>query len=140
VKTNGYRIAKDAPLPNPAYTPEEVIQLILDALRHNDQPYADAGIERAMSFSAPSFRPFPGPSEGFFQMVKNSIYGALINFQRAEFDPIQIAGDRAEQRITITAADGQQAIFVWILAKQSKPPYTDCWMTDGVLRQEDANG
>jgi hypothetical protein len=32
-------------MPNPELTPNEVINLILEALRTNDEPYADHGIE-----------------------------------------------------------------------------------------------
>jgi hypothetical protein len=39
-------------MPNPELTPNEVINLILEALRTNDEPYADHGIE--VSFHATS--------------------------------------------------------------------------------------
>ena len=136
LKTNGYRIAKDAPLPSPDHSPEQVIGLILDALQHNDTPYQNAGIEVSLSFSSPSFRPIGGSSEDFMEMVKRSMYSPLLNFQHASRDPIQVTGHRAEQRVTIRDEEGSETVFVWMLRRQSNSPYTGCWMTEGVLREE----
>lgn len=134
MKTNGYRIDKDARFPHPDLTPEEVIRIVMDALQHNDTPYQDAGIERAINFASTEFRPFPGPSEAFFEMVKHSAYSPLINCQSVEFDALRIAGNQAEQRITVTAGDGEEVMFVWILQKQTAPPHAGCWLTAGVAR------
>lgn len=97
MKTNGYRITKDARLPSPDYSPEGVIDIVLNFLQHNDTPCKDAGIEQSLAFSSPDFRPPPGSSEQFFEIVKNSIYSPLLDFQSIERQPLCL---------TVTASDG----------------------------------
>src|ERR1700704_5439214 len=51
--------------PNPDLTPQQVVEFQLDALRHNDEPTTDAGIERSFRFASPSNRLVTGPLSHF---------------------------------------------------------------------------
>jgi hypothetical protein len=44
------------------------------------------------------------------------------------------------QGVELIDRKGETARFVFVLSRQSEPPYAGCWMTDGVLPQpEDAD-
>jgi hypothetical protein len=66
-------------------------------------------------------------------MVKNPAYSPMINHKLAEYDPIEISGDTASQRVTIIEPDGSANVYQFKLSKQSGPPCDGCWMTDSVI-------
>ena len=51
--------------PSPNLTPEEVILIQLKALKDNNQPYQNAGIEQTWEFAHPLNRNFTGPLDKF---------------------------------------------------------------------------
>lgn len=123
------------PEPSPDLTPAEVVGIQLDALRANDAPYPDAGIETAFRFASPANQVATGPLDRFAVMVKGPVYGDLLGFARADRGSIAVEGDRAAQRVTLTHADGRRAIYVFVLSRQDGGPCDGCWMTDAVTRR-----
>ncbi|MEM6785518.1 MAG: DUF4864 domain-containing protein [Bacteroidota bacterium] len=123
------------PQPSPRLAPEEVIRLQVEALRRNDEPYPDAGIEVAFRFASPSNKSATGPLERFTAMVKGPVYGAMLGFERAEYGEIQVQGNQAAQRVTLVQRDGQRVSYLFGLSKQTGGEYDGCWMTDAVLRE-----
>ena len=123
--------------PNPKLKPEEVIELQIEALRKNDVPAPDSGIKTAFLFASPENRAATGPVERFIRLVKNPLYRPMLNHKSVKREMIVVAGDVAQQRVTITAADGEQVIYKFTLSKQQAGEYKDCWMTDGVERVGD---
>ena len=67
-------------------------------------------------------------------MLKNPLYKIMLDFERYEAGPIERSGDEAQQRVTLIDAEGNRAIFLWVLSKQKQAPYENCWMTDSVHR------
>ncbi|MEM1125802.1 MAG: DUF4864 domain-containing protein [Bacteroidota bacterium] len=122
------------PQPSPSLSPEQVIRLQVEALQRNDQPRPDAGIEVAFRFASPANKQATGPLGRFTQMVKGPAYRAMLGFERAEYGPIRVQGDRAAQRVTLVQPDGQRVSYVFGLSKQTSGTYEGCWMTDSVMR------
>jgi hypothetical protein len=108
---------------------------VLHALQHNDAPHADAGIATTFAFASPANRTQTGPLERFTVLVKNTLYRPMLGFKSAHRDPVDVAGAHARQRVTITASNGEQAVFIFLLSRQHDAPYEKCWMTDGVIRE-----
>lgn len=129
--------------PNPNLSPEQVINIVLEALQHNDQPTPDSGIATAFRFASPGNRAATGPLERFINLVKNPAYKPLLNYKSVERGAVRIADDIARQRITVVAASGEKAVYLFTLSKQADEPYKNCWLTDGVERlrntQDDDN-
>ncbi|MGI8996158.1 MAG: DUF4864 domain-containing protein [Pyrinomonadaceae bacterium] len=123
------------PQPDPKHSPEQVIGFVLEALRRNDTPEKDSGIRLTFSFASPGNREMTGPIDRFIELVKNPLYRPLINHRRAERSPVKIAGDLAQQKVTLIDEQGRRATFLFTLSKQPAAPFKDCWMTDGVERQ-----
>jgi hypothetical protein len=123
--------------PAPGLSPEDVVAIQLDALRHNDTPSRDAGIATTFRFASPANRVATGPLDHFADLVKTSAYRAMINHRRVERGPMHIDGDDARQRVVVYSATGARVAYMFFLSRQHGGPYDGCWMTDGVTRIDD---
>ncbi len=56
----------------------------------------------------------------------------MLNFKAAEYDPIEISGDMAIQRVVLIDANGRANVYIFSLSKQTDGACKDCWMTDSV--------
>jgi hypothetical protein len=133
---NGHEPHYDLPEPNPDLGPGEVVQIVLDALQHNDEPGPDCGIRTTFNFASPANRASTGPLTRFAAMIKNSEYRIMIDFRKADTEPITVVGNHARQIVKITGADGSVETFAVELSRQTQTPYPECWMTDSVLHVE----
>jgi hypothetical protein len=120
--------------PNPSLTPQQVVEFQLDALRHNDEPTTDAGIERSFRFASPSNRLVTGPLTHFSEIVHSAAYSALLKSQGSEVSGVVVRADEAKVYVTVTSANGSQLNFLFMLSRQVQGDYRDCWMTDSVMR------
>ena len=104
------------------------------ALRANDDPVADAGIRTAFRFASPENKRSTGPIERFIAMVKNPMYAPLLNHRTAHLSDTTEKDNLARIKVSVIAADGQEAAFVWILERVRAPECDRCWMTSTVMR------
>jgi len=125
------------PSPSPTLSPEEVVSIQLEALRHNDSPTRDHGIATSFRFASPANRVATGPLDRFAELVKNSTYRAMIDHRRVERGAMRVEGDEARQRVTVYAASGARVSYLFLLSRQRGGAYDGCWMTDGVVRIDD---
>lgn len=116
--------------PNPNLSPEEVVKIQVEALKHNDEE--DRGIEITFRFASPANRQATGPLPRFIRMVKNPAYKPMLNHKLAEYDPIEISGNTATQRVTIIDSNGNATVYLFTLSKQVDAACEGCWMTDSV--------
>ena len=49
------------PQPTADQQPEDVVRIVIEALAHNDKPYADAGIATTFAFASPANKINTGP-------------------------------------------------------------------------------
>jgi hypothetical protein len=124
---------KDLPTPDPTENPEEVVSVQLEALRNNNDPYADAGIMTAYNYASPANRRSTGPLDSFIQMVKSPRYSVMIDFEEATRGPIEVSEKKADQKVTITGDSGRTVTYEFGLSVQSEGMFEGCWMTDRVL-------
>jgi hypothetical protein len=132
--------AQPATRPDPRLTPEEVVGVVLEALRTNDQPSGDRGIAITFAFSSPANREAVGPFERFVALVKAEPYRPILNHRRAERGLLRVDGDAARERVVVTTADGARIAYVFTLSRQTAGSFKDCWMTDGVVRESAGRG
>lgn len=130
-------LAAPTPHPAPSLTPTEVVTIVLNALKHNDDPRPDAGIETTFEFASPANREATGPLARFALVIKNPAYRAMLGFKSATRARLELDGTHARQRVVIIGPDGTRVTYVFLLSKQPDGPYANCWMTDGVIRQKD---
>lgn len=132
----GSAAAGEGRMPGPDLTPREVVEIQLDALRDNDQPSTNSGIEQVWAFAHPDNRAVTGPLPRFKRMLKGPGYGVLINHSRAEVVPLGEGDERAVYRVRVVARDGGFYRFRWRLEKAALDS-GEAWMTTGVTPGED---
>lgn len=128
--------ADSLPEPSPELSPREVVQLQVEALGANDEPYEDAGVEAAFNFASPANKRATGPLERFRTLFDSPAYGPMIDHDGATYSAVQVDGRVAQLGVLLTTGDGEQVGYLFQLSKQTDPPHADCWMTDAVVRVE----
>jgi hypothetical protein len=124
------------PEPSPELSPRKVVQLQVEALGANDEPYEDAGIEAAFNFASPANKRATGPLERFRTLFDTPAYGPMIDHKGATYSAAQVEGRVAQMGVILTVEDDEQVGYLFQLSKQTDPPFEDCWMTDAVVRVE----
>jgi hypothetical protein len=119
--------------PDPKLSPQEVVEFQLAALRANDVPTADAGIERTFRFASPGNKAATGPLEHFTVIVHGSQYSSLINAVEGSIAKVVIRDAKAQVLARVVSAGGSEVYYVFLLSKQTQGDYINCWMTDGVV-------
>jgi hypothetical protein len=122
------------PRPNPSFSPEAVIELQLEALRVNDDPYPNSGVETAFVFASPAVRRVVGPYERFEEIVTSERYEPLVDFDRVGTTPIELSGDDARQEVTVVDDGGHETVYEFRVARQPVGKFADCWLTEAVVR------
>jgi hypothetical protein len=125
----------EALVPIPKLGPQEVVDIQLKAMKTNDQPYENHGIEVAFRFASPSNKEITGPLSKFVRLVQNDVYQSLLNFKQYGLDDVDIKGNKAIQKVTLIDAEDQPVVYYFKLSLQQAEPFADCWMTDGVVPQ-----
>ncbi len=75
-----------------------------------------------------------GPLERFKVMLRNPIYGPMINHRSAEYENVRVEGDFARVDVILESKDGQYLGYRFRLSRQHDNPYEGSWMTDAVSR------
>lgn len=129
--------AAPGPAPSPELSPSEVVRIQLEALQHNDSPQPGAGIAMVFKFSSPGNRAQTGPLPRFSEMLRNG-YPEMLNHREVRLPPPLIQEDEAIQPVEVVAKNGAAYRYLFILSRQTEPPYAGCWMTDSVLTDPEA--
>lgn len=120
--------------PSPELLPEDVVRIQLEALRFNDAPFANAGIETAYKFASAQNIAGTGSLSQFVEMVQNPLYRPLIGYRQVEYGPAETRGEAAHQVVVVTRADGARVGYLFSMSRQADGACAGCWMTDSVLR------
>ncbi|MGK7389487.1 MAG: hypothetical protein ACNS60_04025 [Candidatus Cyclobacteriaceae bacterium M2_1C_046] len=124
--------------PSSELTPRDVVNAQLKALKYNDQPYENAGMEIAYRFASPYHKAENGPFGRYCDMFSSQRYSTLINCQSYFIEKHFANEKKAEYFVFITDARGEEWVFLFRLSKQSASPYENLWMTDTVIAYADA--
>lgn len=127
-------LAQNAPplSPSPELSPLEVVRIQLEALQHNDSPEPDAGIAVVFRFSSPVNRAQTGPLPRFSEMIRNG-YPEMLNHREVRLPPPLIQDGEAIQPAEVISRNGAVHRYLFILGRQTEPPYAGCWMTESVV-------
>ncbi len=124
--------ADTSPQPNTQYQPDEVVKIVVEALRTNTERQNDEGIATVFRFASPGNRANTGPLSRFTNMIKRG-FGDMLNFIESRYDPIQVQGNRAVQAVWLRMPDGRELGYAFQMGKQQSGEYADMWMTEGVV-------
>lgn len=121
------------PAPSPDLSPADVVRLQVEALRRNDTPYTDAGIEAAFRFASPANKRVTGPLKRFRLLFQSTTYGPMVDHRGARYSSVEQTTTEARMGVMLMTESGAVG-YVFQLSKQTRAPHRDCWMTDGVQR------
>ena len=105
----------------------------VEALRNNDTPYEDRGIEVTFNFASPANKRMTGPLERFKAMVRNPIFGPMIDHRDASYENFTLEGESARLDVILRSKDGDYLGYRFILSRQRGNRYEGSWMTDAVI-------
>jgi hypothetical protein len=120
--------------PHPSLSPLEVAGIQIEALRHNDVPYQNSGIEVTFNFASPANKRMTGPLERFKLMVHNPMYRPMIDHRGAEYENLAIDGDLARIDVILFSKEGQYLGYRFMLTRQHDNRHEGSWMTDAVVQ------
>jgi hypothetical protein len=110
------------------------VSIQIEALRNNDIPYEDRGIEVTFSFASPANKRMTGPLERFKAMVHDPIYGPMIGHRNAKYENLMVEGEIARIDVILNSKEGEYLGYRFILSRQHGNQYEGSWMTDAVIR------
>ncbi|XP_022981206.1 uncharacterized protein LOC111480415 isoform X2 [Cucurbita maxima] len=131
------------------FTAEEAIQRQLDALRYNDRPHQDYGIEVMYQFAgfnplqrSTYFGPFfdLGQFERFRRVFHHSTYRVLLGHkERKILSSLIVEENRFKQRVWIRGCrPKEEEIFQFTMVQRVGGSWDGYWLTESVLNDGDA--
>jgi len=119
--------------PNPSLEPDEVISIQLLALKNNNDPYKNAGIEQTWEFAHPTNRIFTGPLSNFINMMYSDGYSIMLEHRQHEIVLVKIDTNISYFFVELMDKSNDMYGFQWIVEKVLiEGDFKDCWMTKGV--------
>ncbi|NND89664.1 MAG: DUF4864 domain-containing protein [Granulosicoccus sp.] len=124
------RVHADEIAPHASLTPQQVVRIVIDSLKFNDESN-DAGIATVFRFASPGNKAATGPLPRFTQMIKRG-FPDMLNHAGARFEPMQIDGLTALQVVWLLKPSGQEVGYAFQLGKQTEGNFQGVWMTEAV--------
>ena len=119
--------------PSPNLQPEKIISIQLNALKDNNNPYLNSGIEQTWEFAHPSNRKFTGPLSNFKNMMYSSSYVIMLDHLKHNIILVSKQVNVSYFFIELTDKMGNEFGFQWTVKKVTiNGDFKNCWMTSGV--------
>ena len=119
--------------PSPELKAIDVIKIQLEALKQNNSPYVNAGIEQTWEFAHPSNRIYTGPLPKFINMMNTPSYKIMLNHKNNQITKINENENIALFIIELEIDDGSKFAFKWVVEKfLNEGEFKNCWMTTSV--------
>ena len=67
-------------------------------------------------------------------MVRNPVYGPMVDHRSAEYQNVNVEGDFAQVDVILQSKDGQYLGYRFMLSRQRGNQYEGSWMTSAVSR------
>jgi hypothetical protein len=119
-------------VPNSDYSPEQVVRIVIEALKINDEANNDNGIATVFEFASPGNRSNTGPLPRFARMIKLG-FPDMLNHSDARYDPMEVSGNTAVQAVWLLTPSGDEVGYAFQLGKQQGGDYANMWMTEAVM-------
>ena len=130
VTPNSALRAENSEAPNPSYTPQQVINIVVDSLQNNAAN--DEGIATVFRFASPRNKSVTGPLSRFTQMIKRG-FPDMLNHAGVRYDALNIQGDTAVQAVWLQSQTGAESGYAFQLGKQRGGKHDGMWMTEAVI-------
>lgn len=135
------------PFPSSDYKATEIVDLCMEALSHNSEPYSNAGLEVCWNFSSDRCRAALGGSfDDFVDFASNPVFASMVNAKDwsikstgNEIPGTQTRGAMQTVLITVVPHNGsRQREFLWTVYRERRPPRQNCWLVHECIAKEAA--
>lgn len=118
--------------PDPALTPEQVVDIQLQALKFNDNPTPNAGIAQTFALAHPSNKRVTGPLPRFEKMIRTPAYAPLLGHAAHQIE--RLAGDETvvRFRVFVELENGKTLQYLWEVKRVLEGPDQGAWLTTNV--------
>ena len=119
--------------PNNELKPFDVVKIQLSALKNNNKPYQNAGIEQTWEFAHPSNKKFTGPLSRFIKLLNDEGYNVLLN--HIEHKIVEIFKSEKKFIYEVIILDREKIFFKynWQVEKfLNGGSLNNCWLTTSV--------
>jgi hypothetical protein len=131
VGIDGTRERNVAPEPTCTRSPLLVVQIQMNALKHNDNATND-GIRTVRRFASPRNRRVVGSFERLVSTVRSPTFAPMLTYESVRYAPGTVDERSALVNVTTYADGNATGRYAFFLSKQAGSTYDGCWMTDGV--------
>ena len=122
--------------PSRDYAPTEVLQMCMDGLMENNEPYSNAGIEICWNFSSDQCRAaHQGSFEKFIEFATPAFShmanaeGWTLHSKGALIEGTATRGPMQSFLVSVVSKSGMEERNVhWVLQRERRPPNQDCWL------------
>ena len=115
--------------PDQKLTPYDVIKIQLNALKKNNQPNKNSGIEQTWEFAHPENKKITGPYERFQKMLLGDQYNVLLNHESHKIKLIMNSKDKYIYNVELISIDKKMYLYEWHLEKITIENCNSCWFT-----------
>ena len=123
--------------PNINLKPFDVLMAQLNALKNNNSPYIDAGIEQVWEFAHPNNKKITGPLKKFKIMIYSESYKMLIKHENSEITILSENLNTSTYKVFILSSNKKKYFYIWQIEKVKKEGnLKNCWMTTSVSGPE----
>ena len=119
--------------PSAHLSPKDVVLSQLEALKNNDNPSENHGIEIIYAFSTPKYRINTGSMERYIFLFQSGDYVPLIKHKDAQVSKHFVDGQEAQFFVEITAQDGKQKKYIFDLTKVKLAGKREVWLTEAII-------
>jgi len=126
------------PKPGPDLKPQQVVEIILEALARNDSPYKNAGIEITFNFAAPSNKVNTGPLNRFIGLLHSESFIDMIDHQTSEISEVVLKENKAYLLVSLVSKNNREVRYAFQLGLQKTGEYNGMWMTEAVSPLSDS--
>ena len=119
--------------PNNEFKPFDVVKIQLSALKHNNKPYKNAGIEQTWEFAHPSNQSITGPLPKFIKLLNDEGYNVLLNHIEHKILEVYKSEEKFIYEVTILDKDKIFFKYNWQVEKfANEGLLNNCWLTTSV--------
>jgi hypothetical protein len=110
-------------------TAYDVIKIQLNALKNNNKPNKNFGIEQTWAFAHPENKKITGPYKRFQKMLFGDQYKVLLNHESHKIKLIVSSKNKYIYNVDIISSDKKMYFYEWHLEKSTNDKCSNCWFT-----------
>jgi len=118
--------------PTKNLTAYDVIKIQLNALKNNNKPKINSGIEQTWMFAHPENKKITGPYDRFQKMLLGDQYKFLLNHESHKIKLIMNSKNIYIYNVELISSNKKMYFYEWHLEKSTTKNCNSCWFTTSV--------